>query len=239
MEHQFDVNIAKLCGVNSAILFNNIKFWILKNKANGQNFHDGTYWTYNSKAAFAELFPYFTARQIDYALKKLIDEGLIITGNFNQSPYDRTLWYALTEKGEYILQGGEVHCTNLLNQANENVQPIPDINTDINTDKKPDNKELKKVSKRETFDDIIDGYSQDEKVRELLREWLKVRAVKRATATNYAIKLNLEKLDMLAHESELTVKEYLKEVIRRGWIAFYKIPEYNKKEVTTPFDDRV
>ena len=71
MQHSFDVNIAKEFGILEAILLNNLEFWIAKNEANGTNYYDGTYWTYNSTKAFNELFPYVSQRQIQNALKKL------------------------------------------------------------------------------------------------------------------------------------------------------------------------
>ena len=130
MEHSFDIDIAKQYGVHSAVILKNIQFWIEKNKANEVNNYDGYYWTYNSKKAFAELFPYMTARQIDYALQKLIDDGLIITGNYNKVAYDRTLWYAITKKGYCILQNCEMENTKMSNGNPENVKPIPNITTD-------------------------------------------------------------------------------------------------------------
>lgn len=67
--------IAKKYGVHSAILLKNLYFWIQKNAANGRHYHDGTYWTYNSRKAFSSLFPYLTARQVQYAIDKLIADG--------------------------------------------------------------------------------------------------------------------------------------------------------------------
>lgn len=134
MFHSFNTKIAKKYGVNSAVLLNHLYFWISKNKANGTNYYDNNYWTYNSTKAFKELFEYMTQRQVDYALKKLIDNGLVITGNYNKVAYDRTLWYAITKKGYSILQNCEMELTKLQNGVNEIVKPIPDINTDINTD---------------------------------------------------------------------------------------------------------
>ena len=145
MNHNFNVYIAKLYGVHAAVLLNNLEHWIAKNKANGKHFYDGNYWTYNSKRAFSELFPYMTSRQIDYALKKLIDDGVIVSGNYNQIAYDRTLWYAITEKGYSILQNCEMEKRNLQNGGNENVQPIPDINTNINTNIKENKKEREEI----------------------------------------------------------------------------------------------
>lgn len=103
MKHLFDVEIAEQYGVNAAILLENLGFWILKNKVSDDNYHDGYYWTYNSYRSFHELFPYMSERQIATALKKLADEGLIITGNYNKNPFNRSIWYALTREGEEVL----------------------------------------------------------------------------------------------------------------------------------------
>lgn len=125
MIHCFDIELATKYGLLEAILLNNLWYWIEKNKANEVNFYDGTYWTYNSTKAFKELFPYASERQIQTALKKLKDEGIIRTGNYNQSAYDRTLWYAFTITGLSIMQKCKMENTNLLNRNVENVEPIP------------------------------------------------------------------------------------------------------------------
>lgn len=127
--HFFDVNIAKLYGVNCAVILQNFHFWIEKNRANGINEHNGEYWTFNSKKALSELFPYMNERQIDYAIKKLVNDGILITGNFNKYAYDRTLWYAITKKGYSILQNCQMHLTKLSNGTNKIVEPIPYRNT--------------------------------------------------------------------------------------------------------------
>ena len=219
MKHIFDVEIAEKYGVNAAIMLENIAFWIRKNEANNVNFHDGFYWTYNSRRAFKELFPYLSEKQIETALKKLIDDGIIITGNYNETAYDRTIWYAITKKGECILHFREMDTEEKGNGLPENVKPIPDI------------KQERKTARRQpkaSFDELIKQYSKgDPEVEHLLGEWLKVRKAKRAAMTDYAIELNLKKMDALAAESCMSVTEYLKEVICRGWNAFYAINNYN------------
>lgn len=134
MQHSFDVDIAKKYGILEAVLLNNMQFWIEKNKANKVNYFDGLYWTYNSIKAFSELFPYVSQKQIGLALKHLIDEGILKTGNYNKSSYDRTLWYAITEKGKCIFPGGKMDLTCRENGFDLEGKPIPYINTDINTD---------------------------------------------------------------------------------------------------------
>lgn len=100
----FDVEVATKYGTNVSILLGNINYWIQKNKENGKHFHDGRYWTYNSVAAFHSLMPFMSENVINTALAKAEAEGLLVTGNYNKLPFDRTKWYALTEKGERLFQ---------------------------------------------------------------------------------------------------------------------------------------
>lgn len=145
MFHGFDVQLATEYGILEAILLNHLYFWIEKNRANGLHFHDGFTWTYNSTRAFSELFPYASARKINYALKHLQDEGLIQTGNYNTVSYDHTLWYAFTEKGISILQNCNFDFTKSHNRSVENVKPIPDIKPDIKPYINTDNREKMKI----------------------------------------------------------------------------------------------
>ena len=133
MVHFFNTNVAEIYGVNAAILLENITFWVDKNRANEQNYYDGKYWTYNSIKAFCALFPYMTERVIRTSLQRLIDDGLLETGNYNADQRDRTLWYSVTEKGYQISQNGQMHLPSRANANSPEGKALPD-------NKLPDNK---------------------------------------------------------------------------------------------------
>lgn len=136
MEHHFNVELATRYGILEAVLLNHLQFWIRKNEANGTNYYDGNYWTYNSVKALGILFPYASQNKIRNALKRLEEEGLIITGNYNKSAYDRTTWYALTEKGKSILQNYKMEVVKKQNQNSKTKKPIPDNIPDDKADNK-------------------------------------------------------------------------------------------------------
>lgn len=139
MNHVFDVDMAKDYGLLEAVLISNFEYWLAHNKANKINFHDGKYWTFNSGKAFAELFPYASKRQVEYALKKLKDAGVIETGNYNKDKRDKTLWYTFTDEfAKCRLQNCDMDATNSSHAHNDDVIALPNINTDINTDIKQD-----------------------------------------------------------------------------------------------------
>lgn len=137
--HHFDEKIAVQFGVLEAILVNNIGWWIKKNEANGVHQYEGNTWTYNSIKAFCKLFPYATEKQLRRALSHLIDEGVLLTGNFNASNYDRTLWYAIAPEWKSICLEGDSHLPCRENGIAPEGEPIPDNKPDIKTtDNKPD-----------------------------------------------------------------------------------------------------
>ena len=154
MIHSFDTDIATKYGIECAVLLNQINYWCIKNEANGKHLHNGRYWVYNTKKAFAKLFPYMSERQIDYNLSKLKKENLILTDNFNRSKMDRTTWYALTDFAKCILQNCKMENTNLKNGNHENVKCIDNINilnisntnnTKTNTTNKERTKQERKI----------------------------------------------------------------------------------------------
>lgn len=69
----------------------------------------------------------------------------------------------------------------------------------------------------------IEDYTQDEELQGLLFEWLDNRKKKRAPETKGAIGQNLDKLAEMAAESNLSLQDYMREIVRMGWQAFYPI----------------
>lgn len=242
-KHIFDVDVAQLVGLNASAILENIAHWCEHNAANNSNLHDGHYWTYNSTKAFSELFPYMTVNVIRTALKKLKDNGLILTGNYNKSAYDRTMWYTLTEKAETLL-GVNVHSDEPDQEeaADETPAQAPTTTqapwgdaTNATSEQfqlqasEPEPKpQPKKTRKAKSFDDIIDAYTSDPTTKKLLGQWLQNRKAKRAAMTDGAIQGNIDVIDRLAQESRMNVNDYLSEVVRRGWTAFFAINNYQR-----------
>lgn len=221
MEHSFDVDVAERYGIPAAILLKHLHFWIEKNRANETNFFDGSYWTYNSKKAFAELFPYLTPRQIDYAMQKLIDDEIVITGNYNKVAYDRTLWYAITKKGYSILQNCKMENTISGNGNTENVQPIPYKNTNINSNINT-NKERKKAAK--SYDKILSKI-ENEDLREHYFEYIKMRQMIKAPLTDRALKMLIKKVEELEPVDVDRQIKLLENAIMNNWKSVYPLKD--------------
>jgi hypothetical protein len=130
MNHSFNIHIAKQYGLNEAIMISNFQYWILKNRANKTHNHDGRTWTYNSVRAFEELFPYLTSWQVRKCLDSLVEQGVLVKGNYHKNPYERSSWYAFANESMFLYP--QDHLCSTSNGNDESHKSI--------TDNKPDGK---------------------------------------------------------------------------------------------------
>ena len=167
-----------------------------------------------------------TKQGVIKCLKSLCDRGLIgkkenVINGVKFCEYYATELTGVLNKVEYPMQQS---LTGGIKQSLPNNLSLYNSNN---------NQDDKKGSKKwnGSFDRLIADYANGNgEITELLQEWLKVRKAKRAAMTDKAIELNLNKLDRLAAESRMSVPEYLREVICRGWQAFYPISNYQPRQ---------
>ena len=76
---------AQKYGIACAVVLQNIRFWVNKNKANSTNIYDGRHWTYNTINAFCKILPEFTTQQMRSCVKKLIDAKILLKSNHSES----------------------------------------------------------------------------------------------------------------------------------------------------------
>lgn len=149
MNHSFDTDIAEQIGLKESILLQHLGFWHQKNVGNNHNFYLDRYWSKISISAWQNTFPYLSTKEIRGALGRMEESGLISSMKFNQTDYDRTLWYGLTEqgynllglkcgftKGKMHLPKGQMEDAERANGSVEKGKCI--IGTDVNTDIKTD-----------------------------------------------------------------------------------------------------
>lgn len=96
--HSFDVGIAKELGLNSAIVFNHIVYWLKVNASKGTNIHDGKIWMYETQKEIADFLEYLTFEEVKKSIVKLLDSGILIKGNYNKNPFDKTAWYTVADQ---------------------------------------------------------------------------------------------------------------------------------------------
>lgn len=90
----FSPQLAKAFGVCGALLIQQIHYWCMVKKAQGEK-HDGNYWSWNTTKQLAEQLGCYEERTIKRVCMELRETGIVLIGNFNKMGYDRTLWYRL------------------------------------------------------------------------------------------------------------------------------------------------
>ncbi len=128
--HAFLVENATLYGIECAILINHFKFWIEQNQSMNKNFHDGRTWMYQTQEEIAAIYPYMNRAKIQACIQKLVDNKILIRGNYNRSSFDKTTWYAFENQKMFSKVGiPTIDDNDPNNGRSEFQQPIPDTNT--------------------------------------------------------------------------------------------------------------
>ncbi len=134
--HCFSIKDALAHGVEKAVLLYNIRFWLEKNLMNEHNIKDGYAWTYNSGAAFAGIFPYFSLTSIKRWLSELEAAGVLKScGEYNRSKFDKTKWYTIP--AEYAVKPNESPIAQNGPSTARSGPTIPDVTPGINTNTPP------------------------------------------------------------------------------------------------------
>ncbi len=84
--------LAKVVGVNGAILLQQVHYWAQVNEKKGNNSHEGYTWVYNSYNQWSKQLPWLTARGWRKIIVELETTGFLITDN---KPQSQTKWYRI------------------------------------------------------------------------------------------------------------------------------------------------
>lgn len=108
-------------------------------------------------------------------------------------------------------------------------EKLKENNTTIN------NTSNNKVSKKVSFDELINAYTDNEELRQELKNHLATRKSKKATLTNRAIELSFKKLDELVKKVPINEQEQVKikivqQSIERGWTGFFEVKDTGSKQ---------
>lgn len=156
-------------------------------------------------------------------LKQLIDNGYIQCEQIKEN--------GRFSHNVYTLCDTILPCTKISDTVNSVYEKTDTNNNSINNNSinnKNNKKERKKESKP-TFDELIDNYTENKQLRDELKEHLKTRKAKKATLTNRAIELSLNKLDSLTtNDSEKIL--IVQKAIESGWTTFYPLKPNEKPQ---------
>ena len=175
----FDRTLAREIGDRHATVLQQVHYWIEVNrkKKNKEVYKDGYYWTYRSiKKWHEEEFDYLSFSTVRRTFDDLIEDGYLITGEYNKFGADRTKWYRVNKdkiSKLYEKITNEKHLSNMTNANAQNEQmEMSKMNSSemlkMSQPIQENNKRLNKenISSHQSNNNII-YVNQNEKVNEL------------------------------------------------------------------------
>ena len=175
----FDRTLAREIGDRHATVLQQVHYWIEVNrkKKNKEVYKDGYYWTYRSiKKWHEEEFDYLSFSTVRRTFDDLIEDGYLITGEYNKFGADRTKWYRVNKdkiSKLYEKITNEKHLSDMTNAnaQNEQMEMSKMSSSEMLKMSQPiqeNNKRLNKenISSHQSNNNII-YVNQNEKVNEL------------------------------------------------------------------------
>lgn len=240
LEHHFPPLIAEKYGVNAAIFLRDIFHWCETNRNNGENFHEGRWWTYQTMKGLCLRHTYWTKNQMEHIIRTCREKGALLSGHFGENQFDRTCWYALTDEALALfgvpsssseiseMDSLEIPASSLKNQKcnidkykteNKTYTPLPPV-------PEAEGKTVSAAS-RDEAGEVLDRYAgEDGELRERLEEFREVRRQKKKPLrTRRAASILTGRLDRLSGGDRAAKLELLDTAILHGWDSVYPLKE--------------
>lgn len=126
--------LAVAIGLNEAIVLQQLHYWLEKSN----HIHDGHRWIYNTYSDWMEQFPFWSKNTIIRAINSLVNQELVVKGNYNKLKIDNTNWYrinhnALDRVGRPHTQNGQTEKPKRVDEEIKMSKPLPEITSETTT----------------------------------------------------------------------------------------------------------
>lgn len=241
----FDRKIANALGINEAIIIKIIWGWVKHNAQNGTNFHEGRYWTYNSARAYASDLTFMSERTISNTISKLIEKNILVKSNFNKTKFDKTSWYAFSDKGLEFMQS--------LGYQLDETQPLANFSNPSAKDSNPqendanqyqlfnqeNNQRKEKLYKKEEDSDFFAALIGIGVTEQTAHEWMDVRKRLKAINSQAAFDRVKRSVQALSASHNFTPEDAIRIAVEKGWKGvdsqyFDRIPPKPRTIAQTP-----
>lgn len=170
-------------------------------------------------------------------IKALIDQGYISERNNPKYKWDRTKQYrvnlveitkALMNEG-YTLEGYKINLPflEIKNGNDKNSRAIPKTITDTTAETNNKKKERKGKTSKSSYDEILSAV-EDDSLRDLYYEYIKMRKLIKSPMTDRALVMLINKVNDLEPLDISRQKRLLETAIMNNWKSVYPLKDDNK-----------
>ena len=234
--------LAQLVGEKDSIVLQQLHYWVSNNEKKDRKsyFKKGIWWTHNTYEEWHEEFPFWSLSTIKRIFARLKKRGAIIIEKINKKRYDQTNWYRIDydllglkmsqSSDSKMNQSTEPNLINQENQVDTIIDSVKESQSYIKT--KEINKEtIFDNKKKQGFKNIIENYTSNEKLRDRIRGFIKLRQALKCPMVDDSLKLIVENLSSLANNDEDKIK-ILENSIANSYRNIYPL---NKPKTSNEF----
>lgn len=95
IKHSFEVELVNRMGVHTTAVYERLHDLCAEKAKLNADYHDGLFWVRMPHKEFSRIFPYMCEATVARAIKKLLDEGLVMVGHYDKHN-SLVNWYAVT-----------------------------------------------------------------------------------------------------------------------------------------------
>lgn len=149
--------LAVAIGLNEAIVLQQLHYWLEKSN----HVHDGHRWIYNTYDDWMEQFPFWSKNTIIRAINSLVNQELVVKGNYNKLKIDNTNWYRINHNtldrlGRPSTQNEQTEESKWADEKSKMSTPLPEITSETTTKTTKDIKDNVASAPSIPFKEIID-----------------------------------------------------------------------------------
>ena len=217
---------ARILGLNEAIVLQQLHYWISKNT----NIRDGRSWVYNTMQEWQEQFSFWSVSTIRRTLESLQASGIVLTGNYNERKFDKTLWYTIDYDAlDAIVKIRKSICSKWTNGTAQNEQkdvpklskPIPKTTIDYTKTNIKKESKSRPISEK-SYDELVSEYTDNIDLQKAVYEYIKMRKLIKRPLTNRALELALKNLSGLGADDNERIA-ILNQSIASSWMGLFPL----------------
>ena len=202
--HSFNVSLASRFGVVEALIIQHSYYWYKCNKGNEDMTKDGHTWFYRSVSQIADVYPYLSVDKVRRAIDRLVENGILIKGNYNTDKFKKANWYSLSDDMISAMSGDSEE-SDRQNAKPFGKMPNHSAKCQLNYNKEYNNKENK-----EEIDKSISKKDENDEVNAWIDEMYSIYPTKCPCRNTYLGKCNKDK-----ERIRKLLKSYTKEQIEK------------------------
>ena len=223
--HSFNVSLASRFGIVEALIIQHSYYWYKCNKGNEDMTKDGHTWFYRSVSQIADVYPYLSVDKVRRAIDRLVENGILIKGNYNTDKFKKANWYSLSDD-IISAMSGDNESGDRQNAKPFGKMPNHSAKCQLNYNKEDNNNEYKEEKDKSFSKKSYDLSFVDKEYMSTFTEWLEYKAERKEKyKTESSLKACYNRLLKLSGNNPKIAEEIVQQSIANNYAGLFEYKE--------------